>query len=520
MVLSNHPSRPSAATRLPWCRSGATRLPWCPSGATRLPWCPSGATGLTLALLAVLALAAGATPKETHKLGVQAIEAGRWADAVRFFRAAIAERPEEKATRIRKNAYLPHYYLGVALAEQGLCKAALDSWAESNKQGQIQKSDHAGDFGRRRQGCREHLSLIKTVRTEVGQILIQVGEASAALSSLSGMNELASRWNEGDPSFGSRQRSAEQQLADARRHFDDTTEGGELERLDAAKSLAGSALTALNNTLASARRSLGALNAATAAALEQLEEVEQGARSVLRSISDLAPYPRRLGSRVAAVNRTLNEIKQSKSSSSAMRLTELQDQLSVSLRALRRAARRPPEPLTRAVEAFLSGSYEDALVLLEDPSLADNERAIPHLCLLRAASRHALWVLGGEQDEALRELAAESIMVCAPSEPDPSEAPRPSAPAASSAAGMTPSLKFFSPRFIEFHGATLEGATVEGATLEGATPDDHDPDQPEALGEEPGSAAAESVDRPPESNPVEGGDVQDRASEADTEKLP
>ncbi len=405
----------------------------------------------TVALLVATAGAAWADPKEAHKLGVEAIEAGRWADAERFFRAALTERSEEKFNRLLKTAYLPHYYLGVALSELGQCQAAIDSWATSEKQGQIQKSRFAGDLSSRRQRCRAHLQQVSAARSEVEQLLDRVGAASSSLASLSRTPELASRWNE--DGFGARQQAAEKKLAGARRRFEaNAGAGADLDRLDEAKTVAMQALADLDATRADARRRLGELNAAAATALEHLETVEQGARRAVRSVSDLAPYPRRLGSRVAAVQRSLKEIEDNKAGASAGQLQELEEELTAAVGGLRRAARRPPEELALAVEAFLNGSFEQTLDLLEDERLAENRRSKPHVCLLRAASGHALWILGGERDEALRELATTAIADCAGGESDQ----RPE----------SPSLKYFSPRFVEFHAATLDAIARAAETLE------------------------------------------------------
>ena len=465
-----------------------------------------------LASCLVVAGTAGATPKETHKLGVAAIEAGRWADAERFFRAAIAERQQERYNRLLKTGYLPHYYLGVALAEQGDCQAALGSWTESSKQGQIQKSDLAKDLGQRRERCQNHLRQVEAATAEIGQLLGRVGEASASLSSLSQAPELTPLWNEGEPSFGSRQKSAEQKLADARRRFDAEEPGNDLDRLDQAKSLADTALAELNSVLTDARQRLRQLNADAAAALEQLEEVEQSARRVLRSVSDLAPYPRRLGSRVAALDRKLKEVRESKSGSSAQRFNELTSELTAALKALRSAARRPPKELTQAVEAFLSGAYQDTLGLLDNPSLTDDPRTKPHVCLLRAASGHALWVLGGEQDDTLHDLAAEAIRACvdveamaqaaeatAEAAETTGEAAEPTAEVAeppSLEPSLPLSLKFFSPRFVEFHDATLDAYAAELAGLGDA--------------EQASTGEAAAVDLPADDSPASvAGDEQD-----------
>ncbi len=435
-----------------------------------------------LALLVLAAGTAGADPKEAHKLGVEAIAAGRWADAERFFRAAIAERPEEKVNRLLKTAYLPHYYLGVALAEQGRCRAAVDFLAASDRQGQIHKSRYAEDLSRRRQQCRDHLRQLDAARTEVEQLMSRVGDASSSLAGLSRTPELAPRWQE--EGFGARQQQADQKLADARRSFAaDAASNGDLERLDGAKARLTQALTEIEAARADARRRLGELNAAAAAALEQLAAAEQSAGRALRSVSDLAPYPRRLGSRVAAVERTLKEIRDSKSGASAQRLQALNDELTASVASLRRAARRPPQRLTQAAEAFLAGSFEQALELLEEESLAGDRRSKSHVCLLRAASGHALWVLGGESDEQLRELATAAIAACAGSEPgsDP---------------GLEPSPKFFSPRFVEFRGATLEALARAAEAGEPEGEDAPPAEDPAAAVPATGSAApGDSEDR-------------------------
>ncbi len=413
-----------------------------------------------LALLLIGAGNAGADPKEAHKLGIEAIEAGRWADAERFFRAALADRPEEKVNRLLKTTYLPHYYLGVALSELGNCTAAIDSWAASETQGQIQKSKYAEDLSQRRQRCQNHLRQVAAARTEVEHLLNRVGEASSSLAGLSRTPELAPRWDE--EGFASRQQSAGEKLTEARRRFAERNGANDaLTRLDGAKTLAMQALSELDATRADARRRLGELNAAAAAALEQIDAAEDKAGRVLRSVSDLAPYPRRLGSRVAAVDSTLKEIQESKSGASAERLQELQNELEAAVASLRRAARRPPAKLAQAVEAFLAGSYEQALELLEDESLARDRRSKAHVCLLRAASGHALWVLDGERDESLRELATSAITACADNESRPEQDAPP------------PSLKFFSPRFAEFHATTLDAiarAAESDMPIEGEPP--------------------------------------------------
>ena len=398
-----------------------------------------------LSLCLVVAGQAGAAPREAHKLGVEAIAAGRWQDAERHFRDAIAERSEERPRRLINPEYLPHYFLGVALSELGRCREALEALNESDRQGQTAKTDHASDMTRRRTDCQNHLRQVRAVRQAVEQALTQTGEVSATLNRMSETPEMASRWNQGNPSFEARQGTAEQALSVVRARLETQGEVGELERLNEAKSLAESALAELQATRVDAQRRLGELNAAISAAQDQLEVVMQGARDLLASTSYLAPYPRRLGSRVAAVETRLREIEDSRSGTEPQKLAELAEELTQSMAALRRAARRPPQKLSQALEAYVQGRYEEALTLLDDDELSTNPRTRPYVCVIQAASHHGKWVLGGEQeDDPSKQLAAAVITVCLDSET--SEEP----------ASLPLGSKIFSPRFVDFHATLLE----------------------------------------------------------------
>ena len=117
--------------------------------------------------------------------------------------------------------------------------------------------------------------------------------------------------------------------------------------------------------------------------------------------------------------------------------------------------------LTQAAEAFFANRFEEVLSLTESASFGKNMAARSHLCLLRSASRHSLWILGGESDEQLLDLATADIETCSEIEPP-----------------LLPSPRFFSPRFVDFHTASLadlakaaeeEAATVSAGTVEAET---------------------------------------------------
>ena len=404
--------------------------------------------GAAMALIALVVQPAAADSKEALKLGLEALESNRWADAERFFRAAIAERSEERVNRLRRIDYLPHYYLGIALSEQGQCRTALGSWSESQRQGEVQKSKLISDLNLRIERCQSQLRQVANAADEVDELVASVSAAADSLATLGQTPELAPRWSAGDHSFASRQQAASESLEAAKQRLEHGRAKDDLKLLDEARLLADQSLAQFEDTLVMARRSLGELNAATASALEQLEQAEESARRVLRSIRDLAPYSRTLGLQVATVERNLKEIEVSKSGAGANRLATLRDELTVSLAGLRRAARRPPESLTQAVEAFFSGNYATVLELTEEVAYSRDSRSRSHRCLLRGASQHALWILGGEEDETLRDLACQEIRICVETDSD-----------------LVPAVKFFSPRFVQFHSALLaEIAAASEAT--------------------------------------------------------
>ena len=403
-------------------------------------WWPVAA--VFLCLWAGLAVA---EPREVHKRGVEALDAGRWADAERFFRAAIAERGEERVSTLR-GRYLPHYYLGVALAEQSRCRDALEAWTESTRQAKIDKAkDLLDDLRRRRGRCQEHLRQVDEQKAEVEGLLGQVESAQENLATFATKPVLVPLWSRaprraGERSFAARQELAGDRLAAARKRLREGFDRADLAALGEARDLAAEALAGIRGAVNDARRELGELSAATAAALERLETAADGARGAVRSVADLRPYPPELGRRAAAVERILGTVERRKDDAQADELEGLEGELEAAVDRLRSAARRPPRTLLTAVEAFLGGRYQEVLELLAEDRFRDR-RTRTHICVLRAASRHALWVLEGELDPELRDQASAEAVACHELDPD-----------------FELSAKYFSPRFAEFYAGAVRDA--------------------------------------------------------------
>lgn len=91
-----------------------------------------------------------------------------------------------------------------------------------------------------------------------------------------------------------------------------------------------------------------------------------------------------------------------------------------------------PEVLLEAMQAHFDGEYEVALRLL-DRSPTQTLECRFFVALFRAASRHALYLLGGEQEETLLADAIEDLRRARQENP-----------------AFSPHPDFFSPRFVEF----------------------------------------------------------------------
>ncbi|MEO1085067.1 MAG: hypothetical protein AAFY88_12565, partial [Acidobacteriota bacterium] len=99
-------------------------------------------------------------------------------------------------------------------------------------------------------------------------------------------------------------------------------------------------------------------------------------------------------------------------------------------------AARAPGSLRRAVVAYLQGDYRAVVDGLEPDKLRRKSRRSQAL-LLRAASRYALFLLGGETEYSLRGAAADDIVAARALDAD-----------------LEPSEGVFSPRFRDFFTAT------------------------------------------------------------------
>lgn len=391
-----------------------------------------------LAALILLAALAGETladARDEYKAGITEIEGKNYAEAVRRFRAAIAERPEERHHLLTARRYYPHYYLGVALTEVQDCRAGIRALSESKSQGKIERSeDLLADLERRLTSCQQHIAAVDTAHEEVEDLLSQGEETGKTLEGLQTKPTLAPLWSRDERGLATRQRKAQDQLRSLRQLASTAQQAGDLTALGEAKKGAEASLRDLRAVVVEARKELGDRNAAVEEALEKLEQNAARARRTLRGARDLAPYPKMLGQKVQAVEELLAEIDRRKEESQATELGDLDERIKAARQQVLAAARRPPERLEEAVNTFLQGEYQATLDLLTEGF--DDPRAIAHACILEAAAQHGLYVLDGEQDEALLGSALRASRACAEVDPPRSE-------------------RFLSPRFLRFYEHAL-----------------------------------------------------------------
>jgi hypothetical protein len=350
---------------------------------------------LWLALFAVASLAtfAAADYKDSYKQGVEAIEKSRWADAARLMQEAIAGKSTEGETirfyGQRFEPYLPHFYLGLALFNSGDCAGALRSWAMSESQGAVRKSDQYKTLTRNRSSCDAKPAATKATpaatpppgpdpaavaqATQAAEAAMKrADEGARAVAALQGDPVLGPVWSQ-DAALGAAQERAKEALAAARAKLD------------------------------AGRRKPD---------LAQLGEALDGADRVAQQLDGVSSH--------AAQKRT--------TLLAAARPTPPGPAPATPTTPTRPSA--PPELLAGA-RAFFGAQYPQTVALLAGADSLPGRAGAQGL-MLRSAARHALYLIGGEKDAGL--LSSAQADARAARRLDPQVVPDPQA---------------FSPRFLE-----------------------------------------------------------------------
>ncbi len=347
---------------------------------------------LALAAL-LLASPARADYKDSYRKGVELAEKGNWAEVARHMRAALAEQPREgeqvKLYGMRFEPYLPHFYLGLAMANTGDCEGALAQWVTSQGQGAVQKTAHFKTLQKSRDACQTRVAKKPTSPPSgpdpaVGQAvqaaeneLAKAEEASRALAALESDPLLAAGWDQ-DAALGGAQKQARDLAASARTKLQSAKGKGDLAQIAEAREMA-------------------------ARAAQQLEGVRQeGGR-------------RRESARLAAEKKAAEDARRADLRSPTPS-----------------ASAGPPAELLQAARAYFGGQYRTAADSLAKVTYPGGPAAV-HALLFRAAARHSLYVMGGQKDDTLRQSALADVQALRKLDPR-----------------FSPDAVAFSPRFREF----------------------------------------------------------------------
>jgi hypothetical protein len=387
--------------------------------------------------------------------GLEAVQRQDWPEVERLMRAAAASKGSEGRVRIygmRFDPYLPYYYLGVALFEQGDCAGALDAWQTSESQGFITKQDQYADLQERRQSCRQRIARVAptpelaptatalpdvTAAVRSARSRIQaVEEAAAGIASLRSDSNYRAAWN-ADPNLARRSDQAGNTLRSARTRLEAGERSASEDEIAGAVELADRAA----QDYAAIRSDLDQLRQRMALDADQRRDQQAVLRQARGEVATSAAAAREVLNRPDAagiasepgrtqrsqLEELLRQADGAATISSAARLRELAQGIGSRTVAFERslvaAASRvpseptpglpsaPPQQLRIAAETFFGGDYQKTLSLLEGANFED-PRAIAASHLLRAGASFSLFLAGGEQDEDLQRTALAELRRC------------------------------------------------------------------------------------------------------------
>jgi len=358
--------------------------------------------------LAALVLAAGvarADYKESYRKGMEAVDKGNWTEAARRMREALAEQPQEgerlKLYGMRFETYLPQYYLGLALFNSQDCAGAVQAWQTSEGQGAVRKTSQYKALQSSQAECQKRLAQASPAKPSASPAkpstapgpdpaalaqavqkaeadLEKADEADRALASLEADPVLAKVLPQ-DSAWTTSHKQAKETLGTAKGRLASGKGKNDLTQLAEARDLA-------------------------ARAAQQLEDLghEASRRRQVASAS-VPPSPGK----------------------------PLPSPSALPLKPVAPAA--PPAELVSAAQAYFSGRYKEAAETLGRAGYTSGREGL-HALLLRAASRYALYVTGGEKDDRLRQDALADVQACRRLDP-----------------AFVPDAKAFSPRFTQLY---------------------------------------------------------------------
>ena len=366
--------------------------------------------------------------RQSYLDGLRALRRGAWEEAGRLLGAAARERPVEQARARLVGAipepYLPHHYLGLAHYHARRCPDALQEWDISRQQGAVQTLPSLfAEAERRRQDCES----LAGAREEVAAAQAQAADLGSA--------DLAATLR-GDEALEGRHRESLAELAAAGERLRAGEEEWEFAPVAEAAQRAGAARAELAALAAEALRRQEKAVARAAGETPQGVEPEASAPGAAPGLQAAGGTTEPGEAAAGAAGESPEDHPEAGGTGSAAG-GQSADPPAAPARPAAPASGPSPEPLgeplVAAIQAYFDGDYQAALDRLAGAGPPASPRACFLAALFRAAARHALYLLGGEQDEALLAAAVADLGEARREQPD-----------------FAPQSDHFSPRFIAF----------------------------------------------------------------------
>jgi hypothetical protein len=457
---------------------------------------------LAVARVALLAMLLAVTPglaqqyKTSYKNGVRASDGKSWSEVATYMREAIAAQPSESADKMiiygmRFEAYVPHYYLGIALKETGDCPGAFRELSISEQQGVVQGTDHYARLKQVLESCRSAVPpptpaerpvatptprpAVPDLSADVKRAEDEIAKAQAALAAFQSLRkspEYQPVWQE-KPELASGGDAAAQKVEQARQRLGVGRSGNSVAELTNAAGIAADAAQQLGDLKTRAERRLpelrqaeGARQAESARQAEQARQAETARQAeearrqkALQEITRLLgeakrvqqlavarqPAPADLSRQTTELARAIVDASNPPASMTDEQLEALAGRVGNATGVVTDTLNRPvaplgapgpPSELRQAAVLYLAADWPRLVQLLGSVDLGD-KKANATAALLRGAARYALFLEGGGTSESLRQQAAADVRTCRQQN-----------------ASLQPGVKSFSPRFVSFFQST------------------------------------------------------------------
>jgi tetratricopeptide (TPR) repeat protein len=220
----------------------------------------NGMRNLTKTLLVLLSLAiagpAWADFKRDYGNAVKAIGSGKWDKAAEGLRSAISENPDS-AERLRLygmrfDVYMPHYYLGEALFQQGDCAGAVAAWDEAISRGVIQTQDQFGEMQSNMSSCSGSVVDVSAIAATATGAINALDAAAKGLAELKGDAAMGSSWS----TFESGLNGAQRQVASLGNRLRQAQADKDADAIEAIEREAGQGTANINALISQARSTL------------------------------------------------------------------------------------------------------------------------------------------------------------------------------------------------------------------------------------------------------------------------